>query len=218
MQFSRAAHLLVGGALLFLGCVSSAQARRGIDPVFASSAQDPVLCARLSALGPDVDPEEARRVAYTAYTTGRDLAREWDVVYPPGLQNFLVHRGKRKGGLCFQWATELLVRLNALKLRTLEFHWAESFPNTASEHNVIVMTARGQAFYSGILLDNWRYMGRLVWGRVVDDPHYEWHENPAAAAARLPRRIPAGAAATTSKAATPSEAAQARSNPAKASR
>ncbi|TMP97031.1 MAG: hypothetical protein E6L07_03745, partial [Verrucomicrobia bacterium] len=75
--------------------------------------------------------------------TGLELRREWRVVWLPGVQNLLVNMGARKGGLCFQWATELLVRLDALKLQTLELHWAESFANTSGEHNVIVVTARG---------------------------------------------------------------------------
>ena len=147
------------------------------DPAFATSADDPVLRAQIVALAPGIDPEEARRVANIAYTTGRDLKKEWNVAWPPGLQNFLVNTGQRKGGLCFQFAERLLWRLAAQKWETLEFHWAESFERTASEHNVIVVTAKGQDFSWGIILDNWRYGGRLVWGKVVDDPHYQWHEN-----------------------------------------
>jgi hypothetical protein len=163
----------------------SAAARARNEPAFATSADDPVLQARLAALAPSVRPDEAQRVARCAYNTGRELKREWQVVWPPGLQNFLVNTGARKGGLCFQWAAELLLRLDALKLETLEMHWAESFNRTASEHNVIVMTARGQPFEQGILLDNWRYGGRLVWGQVRTDPHYQWQENKAEAARRL---------------------------------
>jgi hypothetical protein len=155
---------------------SSVDARKK-DPEFATSADDPVLRGRIAALAPGIDPQEARRVAEIAYTTGRDLKKEWKVVWPPGLQNFYVNTGQRKGGLCFQFAERLLWRLAAQKWETVEFHWAESFERTASEHNVIVVTAKGQDFYQGIILDNWRYGGRLVWGRVVDDPHYQWHEN-----------------------------------------
>jgi hypothetical protein len=116
---------------------------------------------------------------------GLELRREWRVVWLPGLQNWLVNMGARKGGLCFQWATELLVRLDALKLQTLELHWAESFANTSGEHNVIVVTARGQAFEKGILLDNWRYSGQLVWTQVAMDPEYHWTENKSELARRL---------------------------------
>jgi hypothetical protein len=124
-----------------------------------------------------------------AYTTGRDLKKEWRVVWPPGLQNFLVNTGARKGGLCFQFAERLLLRLAELKWETLEFHWAESFDRTASEHNVIVVTAKGQPFAQGILLDNWRYGGRLVWGPIAEDPHYQWMENKAQYLKVLNKRV-----------------------------
>jgi hypothetical protein len=153
----------------------------------ASSAGDTSLRTRIAALSPTVSPDEARRVAYTAYMTGLQLRSEWRVVWLPGVQNFLVNMGARKGGLCFQWATELVVRLDALKLQTLELHWAESFANTNGEHNVIVVTARGQAFEKGILLDNWRYSGHLVWTQVATDPEYHWRENKSELARRLGR-------------------------------
>jgi hypothetical protein len=171
--------------LAFSNWASSAESRERKDPAFATSADDPVLRSRIVALSPSVRPEEAQMVARCAYTTGRELKREWRVVWPPGLQNFLVNTGARKGGLCFQWATELLLRLDALKLKTLELHWAESFETTASEHNVIVVTAVGQPFQRGILLDNWRYGGRLIWGPITGDPQYQWKENRAEAARRL---------------------------------
>lgn len=166
------------GLLILACCASSADARKK-DPQFATSANDPVLRGRIMALSSSVDPEEAQRVAQIAYTTGRDLKREWRVAWPPGYHNFLVNTGARKGGLCFQWAERLLLRLAEQKWETLEFHWAESFETTASEHNVIVVTAKGQHFSHGILLDNWRYGGRLIWGPIIEDPHYQWKENKA---------------------------------------
>ena len=159
--------------------------RRTEALVRATSGDDLALRRRLLALSPAVRPDEAERVARCAYTTGRELAREWRVVSVPGVQNFLVNIGARKGGLCFQWASELLIRLNALRLETLDLHWAESYAETVSEHNVIVVTAKGQAFEKGLLLDNWRYEGHLIYGRVTTDPEYRWTENPAELARRL---------------------------------
>ena len=153
--------------------------------VFATSADDPALRKRLLALSPAVRPDEAERVAYCAYTTGRELARKWRVVWMPGVQNFLVNTGARKGGLCFQWASELLIRLNALRLQTLDLHWAESYAGRPGEHNVIVVTAKGQPFDKGIVLDNWRYEGQLIYGRVTMDPEYRWTENSGELARRL---------------------------------
>lgn len=166
----------------------SAQGRGADEPVFANSADDPELLGRIAGLSKTIRPDEAQRVARCAYNTGRELRHEWQVVWPPGLQNFLVNTGARKGGLCFQWAGELLLRLDALKLETIELHWAESFIGTMSEHNVIVVTARGQPFAQGILLDNWRYGGRLVWGPVTRDRHYQWKENKGEIARRLRKR------------------------------
>ncbi len=186
-SYSRLGTLVLTTLIVLQVCASSALARRDKPPVFAKSAEDPVLQRRIATLAPDVDPEEARLVAYTAYTTGRELARKWRVLWPPGLQNFLVNTGAREGGLCFQWATELLIRLDALHLKTLELHWVESYSGTASEHNVIVVTGRGQPFAQGILLDNWRYSGRLAWGSVTGDPEYEWRENRGELTRRLER-------------------------------
>ena len=114
--------------------------------LLATSADDPSLRRQLLALSPAVRPDEAERVVHCAYTTGRELAREWRVVWIPGVQNFLVNIGARKGGLCFQWAGELLNRLDALRLQTLDLHWAESYAGTSAEHNVIIVTARGTTF------------------------------------------------------------------------
>ena len=182
---SRPGAAVIAALLVVTGWAPLASARGRQEPAFATSADDPALRKRLVALSPTIRPEEAQLVARCAYNTGRELKREWRVAWPPGFHNFLVNTGARKGGLCFQWATELLLRLDALKLETVELHWAESFERTASEHNVIVVTARGQPFHRGILLDNWRYGGRLIWGPVTGDREYQWKENKAEAARRL---------------------------------
>jgi hypothetical protein len=162
---------------------------RQVELFVARSADDAALRRRIAALSPTVSPEDARRVAYCAVTTGLELAREWRVVggaaWVPGLQNLFIKMGARKGGYCFQYSAELLVRLDALKLQTLELHWAESLANTMGENNAIVVTARGQPFDQGILLDNWRYAGHLAWTQVTMDPEYHWTENKSEAARRL---------------------------------
>ena len=151
-----------------------------------SAAQ--ALMNQITALSPRVRADEAARVTECVYDAASQLRRDYGVVWPPLFNNFLINSGIRKRGLCFQWATELLRRLEALKLETLELHWAESFERTMSEHNVIVVTAKGQPFQQGILLDNWRFGGRLIWGPVTGDPHYEWKENKAEAVRRLRKK------------------------------
>jgi hypothetical protein len=108
------------------------------------------------------------------------------MVSPASMQNFLINIGMRKFGYCFQWAGELLLRLDALKLKTLDLHWAEADPGS-DEHNVIVVTARGQPFERGILLDSRRYSGRLLRGPVTGDPGYPWKGNRDELTRRLKR-------------------------------
>jgi hypothetical protein len=165
-----------------------ANARPRNELVLATSADDPALSARLVALSPSVNPEEARRVARIAYTTGRELAAKWKMGSSPTMHSFLINIGLKKGGYCYQFATELLLRLDAQKMKTLEFHWAESDAGTDTEHNVIAVTARGQPFEQGIMLDNWRHSGHLLWGPLNGDPSHVWQENKDAAARRLHRK------------------------------
>ena len=179
--------------LAFAVGVPSANARPRSELVLAASADDAALRARLAALSPRVNPEEARRVAYVAYTTGQELARKWQMASSPNMQTFLINIGARKEGYCYQFATELLLRLDAQKLKTLELHWAESDAGTDTEHNVIAITAPGQPFAQGIILDNWRRSGHLLWGPLLGDPEYKWQENKDALARRINRKLsPAG--------------------------
>lgn len=177
--------------MAFAAYATSANARPRGELVLATSAEDAALRARLVALSPSVNPDEARRVAYIAYTTGLELARKWRMVASPTVQSFLINIGLRKAGYCYQFATELLLRLDAQKLQTLELHWAESDAGTDTEHNVIAVTARGQPFAQGIMLDNWRHSGHLLWGPLNGDPSHTWQENRDAFARRLKRRTPA---------------------------
>ena len=138
------------------------------------------LRTKLAMLSPTVRVDEAERLAQCAYVTSRRLAREYRVVFPPALNNILINTGARKRGLCYQWTEDLLHQLDALKLETLELHWGEAFARTFSENNGVVVTAKGQPFGQGIVLDAWRYQGRLYWGPVRKDPEgYPWKENKA---------------------------------------
>jgi hypothetical protein len=143
-------------------------------------AAEAQLRTKLAMLSPTVRVDEAEKLALCAYKTSRRLAREYRVVFPPALNNILINTGGRKRGLCYQWTEDLLHQLDALKLETLELHWGEAFARTFSENNGVVVTAKGQPFGQGIVLDAWRYQGRLYWGPVRKDPEgYPWKENKA---------------------------------------
>lgn len=143
-------------------------------------AEEAQLRTKLAMLSPTVRVDEAEKLALCAYKTSRRLAREYRVVFPPALNNILINTGGRKRGLCYQWTEDLLHQLDALKLETLELHWGEAYARTFSENNGVVVTAKGQPFRQGIVLDAWRYQGRLYWGPARKDPEgYPWKENKA---------------------------------------
>jgi hypothetical protein len=94
---------------------------------------------------------------------------------PPLFHNFLVNIGLKERGLCYHWAEDLLTRLEALRLATLEFRWGNARAGTLREHNTVVVTAQDQPFDQGIVLDAWRHSGRLHWTHVNAD-RYPWKE------------------------------------------
>jgi hypothetical protein len=131
------------------------------------------LAKALTSLGPDVDPAEAQLLSETAHIKSRALKKDYRVVLNPEFTVFLVNIGMRKRGWCGHWAQDLGARLKELKLKTLVLHWGEAYPNTSSENNALVVTARNQPFVDGILLDAWRRAGRLFWCQVRKDDEYE---------------------------------------------
>ena len=131
-----------------------------------------------AALSPRVRAEEAARLAECVYNTTHQLRRDYQVVWPPLFNNFLVNSGIKKRGLCFQWAEDLLVVLDGLKLNSLELHWGEAQVGTWHENNCVVVTAKGQPFNTGIILDCWRRSGHPYW-RPVGTDNVSWVENGA---------------------------------------
>ena len=133
------------------------------------------LAARLRELSHTVDSREAALTAETACAFSLDLARQYRVVRPAILHNVLVNLGVRQRGLCFQWADDLSAKLETLELRTLKLRRGVARLETRREHSSVVLTATGQAFDEGIVLDAWRHSGRLYWCGVKEDK-YPWKE------------------------------------------
>ena len=165
MKFVRACMILA--ALLV-----ATEASRAADEKSIERFRDAIV-----AMGPGIDPAEAQLVSETAHHTARRLQREWRVFPFAIVQNFLIHIGARDRGFCFHWAHGIGAELRKLPLKTLELHWVEAYPNTHNEHNVVVVTARGQPITTGYIIDGWRNAGRLLWWPVIKDD-YPWKENP----------------------------------------
>ena len=125
---------------------------------------------------------EAERIAETAVTYSRHLAEEYDLVRPAVLHNVFVRIGLKDRGLCYHWAEDLMRQLQAMDLKTYQLHWGVAYRGSElREHNSVVITARGQPFETGMVLDPWRNSGDLYWVLLQTDkypwvelPHSEW--------------------------------------------
>jgi hypothetical protein len=170
-------HLVVGTIVLF-ALRTNSLASAGQEPPRPSAsfevprrdvARAGALANKLAALSTRVDTTEATRLAECAYATADRLRRQYQMFGTPIFNNFLVYHGFRKRGYCYQWTADLLVALDALKLKTLELHWGESYAGTWRENNCLVITAKGQSFDSGMIVDAWRHFGQLRWNLVLSD-------------------------------------------------
>jgi len=170
--------------LLLAGCASTGRHEPGPAD----------LATRLRGLDPVVDGQEATLTAETACAYSLELARQYRVVRPAIFHNVLVNLGVKQRGLCYQWADDLSARLATLHLRTLQIRRGGARWGTSREHSSVVLTAPGQAFDQGIVLDAWRHSGHLYWAGVKEDK-YPWIEvvvAPDDAPSRTTSRPPGG--------------------------
>jgi hypothetical protein len=132
----------------------------------------------LIALSATIDKTEARILAETTVRESAVLAEEYQLVRPAVAHNLLVFFGMKDRGLCYHWTEDLMKRLQALDLKSIQLHWGVAYRGSElREHNCIVITATEQPFSKGIVLDPWRNSGNLYWARVSKD-NYPWEVLP----------------------------------------
>lgn len=137
-----------------------------------------LLSLDVQKLSPTVSVAEADRLAATAIEASAQLNREFKPMHFPWANNALRNMGLRERGLCYEWRDALFPHLFMLRLKTLDLHLASAFRGTPREHNGIIVTAKGQDFYDGLILDPWRKGGRLWWGRFYQDKGHKWKPLP----------------------------------------
>ncbi len=185
---TRAIKICSLGLLLFMsGCAASGKLAREPNaakyPADISSAnidrqKAEALENDLVALHHGFARDEARRLAETALQASAFLTEEYELVRPPALHNILVQMGWRDRGLCYQWTEDLMSHLMALQLEYYRLRWAVAHRGSdLREHNTVVVTASGQSFEDGLVLDPWRNSGNLYWVVVRKDT-YPWKELP----------------------------------------
>ena len=134
------------------------------------------LSHALQSLDPEVDPAEARRAAEIAYSYSARLAEQYNVTTSPIIHNTLVNSGVKERGICVHYAEDMQARLNQENFQTLSMLRAIAEPRSdfRIDHSTAVIAAKGDGIYEGIVLDPWRYGGKLYWSATTEDPRYDW--------------------------------------------
>ncbi|MFK8028611.1 MAG: hypothetical protein AB8G18_00075 [Gammaproteobacteria bacterium] len=182
-------HLLISLTIVVLsGCVSvnypvEEVERARIGEIVSTNPEVLEQLAKISELeqallrlGPDVDRLEAANIAGSSVNYSLELAEEYKLTKQPVIHNVLVNYGLKPRGLCIHFAEDLLRMLLAKNLRTFDVYWGVAYPTERFrlEHSSAVVTAKGQPFETGIVLDGWRNSGDLYFVRVPDDTRYTW--------------------------------------------
>lgn len=145
-------------------------------PVRGTDTDVAALSASLRALSPDVDPAEAYRAAALTYETTHRLAIEYQITDPALIHNAKVNAGQRPRGLCYHWAEDLQAALDSQGFETLDT--SRAIANAENpiliDHSTTIIVAKGAPMESGVVVDPWRYAGRLFWAPVLEDTRYDW--------------------------------------------
>lgn len=129
----------------------------------------------IRALGPRIDPAEARRAAVIAYDESHTLALRYDVRDVAVVHNMKVNAGLRTRGLCYQWADDMEARMRRERFRSIALHRAiANADNLRLEHSTLIISQVGDTQDAGIVIDPWREAGRLTWKPVAEDTRYVW--------------------------------------------
>lgn len=161
--------------LLIQGCATSSPQ---VDlPPTIEQRRIADLSLAIRSLSTDIDPAEARRAARISIEHTRQLAVQYEIEDSPVMHNFLVNIGVKPRGLCVDWTSDLLTRLQQERFYSLKLHWGIANYETAFrlEHSTVIVSARGDSLNQGLVLDPWRYSGHLFWAPTLEDPAYTWY-------------------------------------------
>lgn len=143
----------------------------------ASPSQNSViqLAEKLQSLQRDIPASEAMHLSEELFFEIKKLRKKFKPVSEPHFNNFLINIGMKEQGLCYQWSDALYVHFRKSSYPHFEFHLLVSDQGRCfSEHNVLVVVAKGENVLDGIIIDPWREPGSIYFVKVKDDQEYEW--------------------------------------------
>jgi len=163
--------LLTVWSLFFVGCTLTPLPDISNVVIEKKSKQ---LTQMLIELNKSIDPQEAQDFSLKSLYYAKKLAQNYKVVSPPLWHNVLVNIGLRDRGLCYEWSEDMLRYLLQQNYQTLRFFAVGANIGDYFEHNALVVTAKGEDYREGIVIDAWRNSGNLFFDKVTNDKKYEW--------------------------------------------
>ncbi len=157
-------------SFVFLAC-SVKQPSLSVSEQRVSELKDLIV-----SLSPKVSKVEALSLADNAIEYSYYLAKKYEAISPPWIQNTLVNIGIKKRGLCHEWTEDLLKYLLQKNYQTLELHTVGANIGYLNEHNALSVSLKGDGIENSILLDAWRSSGNLYFKKIREDKEYEWKE------------------------------------------
>ncbi len=129
--------------------------------------------------------QEAVWLADTSYKASASLARQYDPCLPGWLNNRLVNSrfNLQERGLCWHYANDMFRELRRRKLEYFRVGCCVRDQGEGSEHNCVFLAAREGRWPQAIILDAWRYNGRLKLMNREDIVEDEWKEDALSTAA-----------------------------------
>ncbi len=129
--------------------------------------------------------QEARWLADTSYKAAAAIARLYDPCLPGWLNNRLVNSNfnLQERGLCWHYAHDMYRELRRRHLEYFRIGCCVRDRGKGSEHNCVFLAAREGEWPQAIILDAWRYNGRLKLMGLRDIEEDEWKEDTLSTAA-----------------------------------
>lgn len=187
-MISRRAFVLGGTILPLAACGTSPE-----KLALASSADVDRLTTSIVAMREDVDPSEAARAAEIAFGYTRTLAIQYEITDLPLVHNTKVNLGLRPRGLCWHWAEDMENRLDAEGFETLEMNRAiAEGRGIRIDHSTAIISAKGDGYAKGVVLDPWRNGGILFFAPIAEDTRYFWEAREVVLGRRADLRSLAG--------------------------
>jgi len=146
-----------------------------VAPREVPQSQVDKLAILFQLLDRQVAQKESRQLSRDIFQKTKNLTEDFELTSPPLWHNFLVNVGLRKKGLCFHWSDTLYTYLKQKQYRYFSFHLVgANVGEYFSEHNALVVVAKGKKIEDGIVIDPWRDSGKLYFSKVKEDTKYHW--------------------------------------------